>query len=111
MLRYRCVLQGVPAQTGSQHPGSLFNRLDPASTGLALFGLEVLVPNGKLLPAVAAAQPAGVAMAVSVNHREDDESTYAFTFEGFWWAWHVIWWLYRSGLGQFGNTRHPAPCR
>jgi hypothetical protein len=70
--------------------GIHIHRIDPTAARLALSSREMLIPNRKLLPAVAATQPARVAVAVAVYHGEDSERVESLPLKGFWRARHVM---------------------
>lgn len=75
-----------------------------AAAGFGGLSFEVLIHGLDLLPAVAAAQPAGVAMGVAGDEARHHKATKAFVEEGFREAWHG-----GAGLG-FKRLIHLMPC-
>lgn len=61
-----------------------------AAAGFGGFSFEVLIHGLDLLPAVAAAQPAGIAMGVAGDEVEDGQQAEPFASEVLWRAGHKI---------------------
>lgn len=62
-----------------------------AAAGFGGFSLEVLIHGLDLLPAVASAHPAGVAMGVAGDEVKDGQQAEPFASEVLWRAGHDGW--------------------